>query len=159
QLRPYPLARRHPDLLRRQGRGTLEDRPARRRQGRPHHACRSDRDAGHGRADRELGLPVLADRQVHKRGHGVKDHPMRFIGLAAAALLLSAQSSWATSETLATPAEAKAIARGDGWTLADAKGMALYVFDGDEGAPGKSTCNGPCAKQWPPLVAGKDAKA
>ena len=45
---------------------------------------------------------------------------------------------------------------GDGtWT--DAKGMTLYTFDRDAG--GKSACNGPCATNWPPLMATGDAKA
>ena len=35
--------------------------------------------------------------------------------------------------------------------LADAKGMTLYTFDKD--TAGKSVCNGPCAKNWPPLMA------
>jgi predicted lipoprotein with Yx(FWY)xxD motif len=43
-----------------------------------------------------------------------------------------------------------------GKTLVDAKGMTLYVFDRDAG--GKSACNGPCATNWPPLMAGADAK-
>jgi predicted lipoprotein with Yx(FWY)xxD motif len=41
------------------------------------------------------------------------------------------------------------------WT--DAKGMTLYTFDRDAG--GKSACNGPCATNWPPLMATGDAKA
>ena len=40
--------------------------------------------------------------------------------------------------------------------LVDAKGMTLYTFDKDSG--GKSVCNGPCAKAWPPLLAEEDAK-
>jgi predicted lipoprotein with Yx(FWY)xxD motif len=42
-------------------------------------------------------------------------------------------------------------------TMTDAKGMTLYTFDKDSG--GKSMCNGPCATNWPPLMAGPDAKA
>jgi predicted lipoprotein with Yx(FWY)xxD motif len=34
--------------------------------------------------------------------------------------------------------------------------MTLYTFDKDSG--GKSACNGPCAANWPPLMAGADAK-
>ena len=41
-------------------------------------------------------------------------------------------------------------------TMTDAKGMTLYTFDKDAG--GKSMCNGPCATNWPPLMAGADAK-
>jgi predicted lipoprotein with Yx(FWY)xxD motif len=34
--------------------------------------------------------------------------------------------------------------------------MTLYTFDKDAG--GKSACNGPCATNWPPLMASADAK-
>ena len=42
-------------------------------------------------------------------------------------------------------------------TLVDAKGMTLYTFDKD--TAGKSTCNGPCATNWPPLMVPAGAKA
>ena len=45
-----------------------------------------------------------------------------------------------------------------GPVLVDAKGMTLYTFDRDA-TPGKSACNGPCAQNWPPLMAAADAKA
>ena len=32
-------------------------------------------------------------------------------------------------------------------------GMTLYVFDKDVVGSGKSVCNGPCAANWPPLIA------
>ena len=35
--------------------------------------------------------------------------------------------------------------------------MTLYVFDKDSG--GKSACNGPCATNWPPLMAAGSAMA
>ena len=41
--------------------------------------------------------------------------------------------------------------------LTNAAGMTLYTFDKDAG--GKSACNGPCAANWPPLMAAGDAKA
>lgn len=44
-----------------------------------------------------------------------------------------------------------------GKTLVDAKGMTLYVFDRDTAE--KSNCNGPCATNWPPLMAAADGKA
>jgi predicted lipoprotein with Yx(FWY)xxD motif len=53
-----------------------------------------------------------------------------------------------------TPAPATPAAVADttkGKTLVDAKGMTLYTFDKD--AAGKSACNGPCAQNWPPLMA------
>ena len=33
-------------------------------------------------------------------------------------------------------------------------GMTLYTFDRDAMGSGKSACNGPCATNWPPLMAG-----
>ena len=33
-------------------------------------------------------------------------------------------------------------------------GMTLYTFDRDAMGSGKSVCNGPCATNWPPLMAG-----
>jgi len=41
----------------------------------------------------------------------------------------------------------------DGGTLVDSAGMTLYTFDKDVVGSGKSTCNGPCAINWPPLAA------
>jgi predicted lipoprotein with Yx(FWY)xxD motif len=38
-----------------------------------------------------------------------------------------------------------------GKVLTNGSGMTLYVFDKDSG--GKSACNGPCAGNWPPLLA------
>ncbi|MBK8336368.1 MAG: hypothetical protein IPL03_07160 [Sterolibacteriaceae bacterium] len=42
--------------------------------------------------------------------------------------------------------------------LTSAAGMTLYVYDQDTAGSGKSTCNGPCAANWPPLMAEADAK-
>jgi predicted lipoprotein with Yx(FWY)xxD motif len=46
--------------------------------------------------------------------------------------------------------------KAEGGVLANAAGMTLYTFDKDAG--GKSACNGPCAGNWPPLMATGDAK-
>ena len=46
---------------------------------------------------------------------------------------------------------------GSGWTLIDDKGMTIYTFDRDEGAPGRSTCNEECPTTWPPMLAAEDA--
>ena len=35
--------------------------------------------------------------------------------------------------------------------------MTLYTFDRDAAGSGKSVCNGPCATNWPPLMAAADA--
>jgi len=44
-----------------------------------------------------------------------------------------------------------------GGVLTDSSGMTLYTFDHD--ANGKSACNGPCATNWPPLLASAGDKA
>jgi predicted lipoprotein with Yx(FWY)xxD motif len=46
-----------------------------------------------------------------------------------------------------------------GGVMTDTSGMTLYTFDKDAAGSGKSACNGPCAKNWPPLMAAADAKA
>lgn len=56
-----------------------------------------------------------------------------------------------------TMAPAKTGTTALGPVLVDAKGMTLYTFDRD--TTGKSACNGPCATNWPPLMASGDAKA
>ena len=43
--------------------------------------------------------------------------------------------------------------------LTNSAGMTLYTFDKDAVGSGKSTCNGPCATNWPPLLAAADAKS
>ena len=53
-------------------------------------------------------------------------------------------------------AQAAPATKGSGGVMVDAKGMTLYTFDKDSG--GKSACNGGCATNWPPLMAGADAK-
>lgn len=37
--------------------------------------------------------------------------------------------------------------------LVGPNGMTLYTFDRDTAGSGKSVCNGPCAVNWPPLMA------
>jgi predicted lipoprotein with Yx(FWY)xxD motif len=72
---------------------------------------------------------------------------MRTICLAVAAAALSVASGCALFRSDAAPAEHR------GGALVDtAKKMTLYTFDKDPG--GRSVCNGPCAANWPPFVAG-----
>jgi len=71
--------------------------------------------------------------------------------VSLAAILLLAAPAFAQT------APAKSADTSKGKALVDAKGMTLYVFDKD--AAGKSNCNGPCATNWPPLMAAADAKA
>ena len=65
---------------------------------------------------------------------------------AAAALLAGALPLGAAAQGMAK----------DGM-LVGPNGMTLYTFDKDAG--GKSTCNGPCATNWPPLMAEAGAAA
>lgn len=44
-------------------------------------------------------------------------------------------------------------AKFEGGMLVNSAGMTLYTFDKDAAGSGKSTCNGPCAVNWPPLRA------
>lgn len=41
--------------------------------------------------------------------------------------------------------------------LVDAKGRALYTWDGDT-RPGRSDCDGQCRLLWPPIMADADAR-
>jgi predicted lipoprotein with Yx(FWY)xxD motif len=43
--------------------------------------------------------------------------------------------------------------------LVGPNGMTLYVFDRDTANSGKSVCNGPCATNWPPMLAGDSDKS
>ncbi|WP_132979449.1 hypothetical protein [Pigmentiphaga sp. D-2] len=68
-------------------------------------------------------------------------------------LLLATATLFGASAAQAAPAQAK-----DG-VLAGSNGMTLYVFDKDVAGSGKSVCNGPCATNWPPLMATASDKA
>jgi predicted lipoprotein with Yx(FWY)xxD motif len=74
--------------------------------------------------------------------------------LAAVAALTLFTSAAALAQAAAP---AKVADSSKGKIYVDAKGMSLYTFDKDSG--GKSACNGPCAENWPPLMASADAKA
>lgn len=43
--------------------------------------------------------------------------------------------------------------------LTGPNGMTLYTFDKDAAGSGKSVCNGPCANNWPPLMAAESDAA
>ncbi len=45
-----------------------------------------------------------------------------------------------------------AVRSADGM-FTNAAGMTLYTFDKDAAGSGKSVCNGPCATNWPPVMA------
>jgi predicted lipoprotein with Yx(FWY)xxD motif len=67
--------------------------------------------------------------------------------LACAALLAACGSM--SPMSMSHPAPAKVA---DG-VFVGPNGMTLYTFDRDTMGAGKSVCNGPCATNWPPLMA------
>ena len=71
--------------------------------------------------------------------------------LAVALFLTAPVSSFAKSKAK-MPGGVKMEKTAAGEVFADSKGMTLYTFDKDS-MPGKSVCNGPCAQNWPPLMA------
>jgi predicted lipoprotein with Yx(FWY)xxD motif len=72
-----------------------------------------------------------------------------------AVLLTAAILAACSSMPGATPSPTKVT---DG-VLTNTAGMTLYTFDKDAAGSGKSECNGPCAANWPPLLAAADATA
>ena len=72
--------------------------------------------------------------------------PIASVVALASALALTACTSMGGMGMSDMPAKKAA----DG-TLTNASGMTLYTFDKD--SAGKSVCNGPCATNWPPLMA------
>lgn len=77
----------------------------------------------------------------------------KIITAAIATTVLSLAAPVALAQT-AEPAKVSDTSKGK--ALVDAKGMTLYTLDRDK-ADGKSTCNGQCATNWPPLTASADA--
>lgn len=73
---------------------------------------------------------------------------LHLASLACAALL----AACATTTTARMPAT---VADG---VFVGPNGMTLYTFDRDAMGSGKSVCNGPCATNWPPLMAGAGAQ-
>ena len=66
----------------------------------------------------------------------------KFILLAAASFAISGCASMSDSP----------VKTMDG-VLVGTSDMTLYTFDRDTAGSGKSACNGPCATNWPPLMA------
>ena len=77
--------------------------------------------------------------------------------LALATVILAACGGMYGMDTASSGMNgAPAMAR-DG-VLTDSAGMTLYVFDRDPADASKSACNGPCAANWPPLMASAGAR-
>ena len=58
----------------------------------------------------------------------------------------------ATAALLSGAAMADEVMKKDG-ILVNAAGMTVYTFDKDVAGSGKSVCNGPCADNWPAVMA------
>jgi predicted lipoprotein with Yx(FWY)xxD motif len=72
--------------------------------------------------------------------------------------IIAAAAAFAVSATVALAAGApvKTIDTAKGKALAGETGMTLYTFKKD--SKGVSNCDGPCAVNWPPLMAATGAK-
>jgi predicted lipoprotein with Yx(FWY)xxD motif len=79
---------------------------------------------------------------------------MRRLLIAVAVTALAACSTY--EGMMAKPA---APAKTMDGVLANSAGMTLYTFDKDATGSGKSACNGPCAANWPPLMAAAGSSA
>jgi predicted lipoprotein with Yx(FWY)xxD motif len=66
-------------------------------------------------------------------------------------ILFAAATSLAVISVANAAPPTRTATTSKGPALTDAKGMSLYTFDKD--SDGKSTCNGPCAANWPALKA------
>lgn len=73
--------------------------------------------------------------------------------LAALATLSIALLSGCASMGASAPAQSM------NGMLVGSNQMTLYTFDKDAAGSGKSVCNGPCATNWPPLMASDSDKA
>jgi predicted lipoprotein with Yx(FWY)xxD motif len=83
---------------------------------------------------------------------GFRMRTITTLGMAVVLILTMSVSSYAKTKKEKMPPGVKV----EKMVLTE-KGMTLYTFDKDT-TPGKSACNGPCAKNWPPLAAAADAK-
>jgi predicted lipoprotein with Yx(FWY)xxD motif len=77
---------------------------------------------------------------------------MKFISRSTLALSLTLAILGGCASMAAAPTK---VADG---VLVGPNGMTLYSFDKDTVGSGKSVCNGPCATNWPPLMAAETDK-
>jgi predicted lipoprotein with Yx(FWY)xxD motif len=76
--------------------------------------------------------------------------PATFALAVAAATFVSAAPAWASTPTPSPQATVMTRSGPMGTYLTDGQGKSLYYFQADKGTT--STCSGPCAATWPPLV-------
>jgi predicted lipoprotein with Yx(FWY)xxD motif len=75
---------------------------------------------------------------------------MKFLSLAVLSAALLAGCSGMSNMMGGMHSSPAKVADG---VLVGPNGMTLYTFDKDTTGSGKSVCNGPCATNWPPLMA------
>ena len=82
-----------------------------------------------------------------------EDHDMRIRGGLAVLLGAATLTGCGMGQGGFTPnaGEMPPAIQVDGLMVGTSSRMTLYVFDAD--APQVSRCNGPCAQEWPPLLA------
>jgi predicted lipoprotein with Yx(FWY)xxD motif len=85
--------------------------------------------------------------------HPTLEFTMKFTSRAAVVLSLTLAALAGCASLWAAP-----VTVSDG-ILVGPSGMTLYTFDKDVTDSGKSVCNGPCATNWPPLVAAQGDSA
>ena len=90
---------------------------------------------------------VPVQGSIRLRLHHTLEKPMKKLISMAAFVAAAALAGCATMND--SPVKTM-----DG-VLVGAGGMTLYTFDRDAAGSGKSVCNGPCATNWPPLMASK----
>eukprot|EP01038_Epipyxis_sp_PR26KG_P002856 gene2856-4051_t len=90
---------------------------------------------------------VPVQGSIRPRLHHPLEKPMKKLISMAAFVAAAALAGCATMDD--SPVKTM-----DG-VLVGAGGMTLYTFDRDAAGSGKSVCNGPCATNWPPLMASK----
>jgi predicted lipoprotein with Yx(FWY)xxD motif len=95
--------------------------------------------------------------------------PAVVLAVAATSVALMAGCGGSTPSSTSAPAAAGSQSTGTrqlppvgliakqagqlGVVVTDSKGWTLYRYDKDTSAPPASTCDGPCAAKWPPVIA------
>jgi predicted lipoprotein with Yx(FWY)xxD motif len=74
-----------------------------------------------------------------------------FKKLSIALVLLGALSACVSMS------DGRSIVKTENGVLISMTNMTLYTFDNDQAGSGKSTCNGDCAINWPPLIVDANA--
>ena len=78
---------------------------------------------------------------------------MKLLSIAVLSAALMAGCSGMSSMSGMSGMHSSSPAKVADGVLVGPNGMTLYTFDKDTTGNGKSVCNGPCATNWPPLMA------